>query len=108
MWAVGCIIYEMLTNLPLFPGSSPTEQLKLIFQKLGTPNVETHPELKELPGFKKCRNFRQHSPKSLICLPRLDTITVDLLLKLLKVILIKMALYEFDSALEALSTDLSF
>nr|CAD2138721.1 unnamed protein product [Meloidogyne enterolobii] len=84
MWAVGCIIYEMLTNLPLFPGSSPTEQLKLIFQKLGTPNSETHPELKELPGFKKCRNFRQHSPKCLICLPRLDTITVDLLLKLLK------------------------
>lgn len=85
MWAVGCIIYEMLTNLPLFPGSSPTEQLKLIFQKLGTPNSETHPELRELPGFKKCRNFRQHSPKCLICLPRLDTITVDLLLKLLKV-----------------------
>ncbi|CAK5077410.1 unnamed protein product [Meloidogyne enterolobii] len=84
MWAVGCIIYEMLTNLPLFPGSSPTEQLKLIFQKLGTPNSETHPELRELPGFKKCRNFRQHSPKCLICLPRLDTITVDLLLKLLK------------------------
>ncbi|KAF7635601.1 Protein kinase domain-containing protein [Meloidogyne graminicola] len=84
MWAVGCIIYEMLTNLPLFPGSSPTEQLKLIFQKLGTPTIETHPELKELPGFNKCRNFRQHSPKSLIYLPRLDTITVDLLLKLLK------------------------
>uniref|UniRef100_A0A1I8B8A0 cyclin-dependent kinase n=1 Tax=Meloidogyne hapla TaxID=6305 RepID=A0A1I8B8A0_MELHA len=77
MWAVGCIIYEMLTNLPLFPGSSPTEQLKLIFQKLGTPNSETHPELRELPGFKKCRNFRQHSPKCLICLPRLDTITYD-------------------------------
>jgi serine/threonine protein kinase len=85
MWAVGCILYEMLAHRPMFPGSTPNEQLNLIFQKLGTPSAESHPELRELPGFKKYRNNRIYSPKSLLYNPRLTEERVDLLMKLLKV-----------------------
>lgn len=37
VWAVGCILAELILRRPLFPGSSPIEQLSLIFNVLGTP-----------------------------------------------------------------------
>lgn len=38
MWAVGCILAELLAHKPLLPGSSEIQQLDLIVQLLGTPN----------------------------------------------------------------------
>eukprot|EP00300_Choanocystis_sp_HF-7_P017786 c19831_g1_i2.p1 GENE.c19831_g1_i2~~c19831_g1_i2.p1 ORF type:complete len:428 (+),score=88.95 c19831_g1_i2:41-1324(+) len=35
MWAVGCILAELLDGKPLFPGSSTTDQLKRIVELLG-------------------------------------------------------------------------
>ncbi|CAI5755758.1 unnamed protein product [Candida verbasci] len=40
MWSVGCILAELLTYKPLFPGVDYINQLNLIFDKLGTPNEE--------------------------------------------------------------------
>lgn len=40
MWSVGCILGELLTGVPLFPGSDYKNQLILIFQLLGTPVEE--------------------------------------------------------------------
>ncbi|KAG8199462.1 hypothetical protein JTE90_000327 [Oedothorax gibbosus] len=37
MWAAGCVFFEALTNLPLFPGSSEIDQLTKIHNVLGTP-----------------------------------------------------------------------
>ncbi|GBN30514.1 MAPK/MAK/MRK overlapping kinase [Araneus ventricosus] len=37
MWAAGCVFFEALTNLPLFPGSSEIDQLSKIHNVLGTP-----------------------------------------------------------------------
>ncbi|GIX91326.1 hypothetical protein CDAR_86641 [Caerostris darwini] len=37
MWAAGCVFFEALTNLPLFPGSSELDQLSKIHNVLGTP-----------------------------------------------------------------------
>lgn len=37
VWSVGCILGEMLTHMPLFPGSDYRNQLTLIFELLGTP-----------------------------------------------------------------------
>lgn len=35
MWAVGCLLAEMLTGEPLFPGDSDIDQLYLIITKIG-------------------------------------------------------------------------
>lgn len=42
MWAIGCLIYEMLMGQPLFVGDSPVDQLFRIFFQLGTPNEEVY------------------------------------------------------------------
>ena len=43
MWAVGCILAEMLVRCPYFPGDSDIEQLTKIFTALGTPDETTWP-----------------------------------------------------------------
>lgn len=35
VWAVGCLLAEMLTGEPLFPGDSDIDQLYLIITKIG-------------------------------------------------------------------------
>lgn len=88
MWGVGCILYEMLLHKPMFPGSTTDEQLGLIFQRLGTPSIDTHPELHSLPNFstimiaQRFRNTQQ--PKALLQPPRINQERADLLSKLLK------------------------
>ncbi|KAK8740745.1 hypothetical protein OTU49_002681 [Cherax quadricarinatus] len=37
MWGVGCIMYEMISGRPLFPGATVEDELHLIFRTLGTP-----------------------------------------------------------------------
>jgi cyclin-dependent kinase 7 len=51
MWAVGCILAELLQRKPLFPGESDLEQLGRIFKTLGTPSKENWPGADELPYF---------------------------------------------------------
>lgn len=48
MWSVGCLIVELLTKRPLFPGKDEPEQLELIFQVLGTPTEESWPNWTQL------------------------------------------------------------
>lgn len=43
MWAVGCIIAELLLRVPFLPGESDLDQLTRIFHTLGTPNEQTWP-----------------------------------------------------------------
>ncbi len=40
IWAVGCILAEMLTGRPLFPGRDYSHQLDLILDVIGTPTLE--------------------------------------------------------------------
>ena len=35
MWAVGCILAELLRRKPLFPGKSHANQVQLIFEVIG-------------------------------------------------------------------------
>ncbi|KAK9702687.1 Protein kinase domain [Popillia japonica] len=53
LWAVGCIIAEMLTRKPLFPGETDIEQLAIVLHTLGTPTEDTWPGLQELPDYNK-------------------------------------------------------
>ena len=40
VWAVGCILAEMLSGRPLFPGRDYSHQLELILDVIGTPSLE--------------------------------------------------------------------
>lgn len=40
VWSVGCIMAELLTGRPLFPGTDHIHQLNLIIEILGTPNED--------------------------------------------------------------------
>lgn len=43
MWAVGCIVAELLLRVPFLPGESDLDQLTKIFQALGSPTEEIWP-----------------------------------------------------------------
>ncbi|NXR05616.1 CDK10 kinase, partial [Semnornis frantzii] len=49
MWAVGCILAELLAHKPLLPGTSEIHQIDLIVQLLGTPNENIWPGFSKLP-----------------------------------------------------------
>src|SRR2546421_8981857 len=43
IWSAGCIMAEMYTGRPLFPGTTNDDQLIKIFRIMGTPNDTTWP-----------------------------------------------------------------
>ena len=49
MWAVGCILAELLRHEPLFPGKTEAHVLDLIFNLLGSPNDDIWPGFDTLP-----------------------------------------------------------
>eukprot|EP01103_Thecamoeba_quadrilineata_P010514 TRINITY_DN2294_c0_g1_i1.p1 TRINITY_DN2294_c0_g1~~TRINITY_DN2294_c0_g1_i1.p1 ORF type:complete len:389 (-),score=47.76 TRINITY_DN2294_c0_g1_i1:61-1227(-) len=55
MWSVGCILAELLTKKPIFPGRSEVDQLDLIFKYCGAPTPENWPGADSLPWFKMFR-----------------------------------------------------
>jgi len=40
MWSFACILIELYTGFPIFPGESEHEQLSLIMQVIGCPTLE--------------------------------------------------------------------
>lgn len=50
MWAMGCILGELLDHKPLMPGTTEIAQLELIVDLLGTPSVAIWPEFARLPA----------------------------------------------------------
>ncbi|XP_044729174.1 cyclin-dependent kinase 20-like [Chrysoperla carnea] len=55
LWAVGCIIGEMIKKSPVFPGETDIEQLAIILKSLGTPTEDSWPGLTSLPDYDKIR-----------------------------------------------------
>ena len=41
IWAIGCTLYELIKGQPLFDAKHYLELIRLIIQKLGTPDQET-------------------------------------------------------------------
>jgi cyclin-dependent kinase 2 len=54
IWSLACVIAEMATNQPLFPGDSEIDTLFKIFQLLGTPTEKTWQGVTQLQHFQAC------------------------------------------------------
>ncbi|XP_058165623.1 cyclin-dependent kinase 7 isoform X2 [Dasypus novemcinctus] len=57
MWAVGCILAELLLRVPFLPGDSDLDQLTRIFETLGTPTEEQWPDMNSLPDYVTFKSF---------------------------------------------------
>ena len=57
VWAVGCILAELLLRVPFLAGETDLDQLGKIFLALGTPSEESWPGLTSLPDYIQ---FKQH------------------------------------------------
>lgn len=58
MWAVGCILAELLLRVPLFPGESDLDQLTKIFGVFGNPTEENWPGVKSLVDYIDFKPFQ--------------------------------------------------
>lgn len=65
IWAVGCILAELLLRVPLFPGESDLDQLTKIFGVFGNPTEENWPGVKALSDFIEFKTFPSIPLKSI-------------------------------------------
>ncbi|CEG81382.1 Putative CMGC/CDK protein kinase [Rhizopus microsporus] len=83
LWSAGCIFAEMASGRPLFPGNSISDQLQRIFKVLGTPTEEMWPKVSQLPEYKRDFEIFPRIPLETL-LPKLDSLGIDLLKRLLE------------------------
>eukprot|EP00981_Chlorochromonas_danica_P004157 scaffold833_cov177-Ochromonas_danica.AAC.3 len=55
IWGLGVIFVELITLKTCFPGNNDIDQMSKVFQVLGTPKVETWPDVVSLPDYSKVR-----------------------------------------------------
>ena len=77
IWSYGCIVGELLTKKPVFPGDSEIDQLYKIFKVLGTPNEETWVGVEKLPDY--TLNFPQWKSIFVDKYKDYDPVLIDLL-----------------------------
>ena len=83
IWSAGCIMAEMYTGRPLFPGTTNEDQLQKIFRLMGTPSERSWPGISQFPEYKS--NFPIYATQDLrIILPQVDVVALDLLNRMLQ------------------------
>nr|POE93331.1 mitogen-activated protein kinase [Quercus suber] len=84
VWSVGCILAEMLSGKPLFPGKDYHHQLTLILDVLGTPTMEDYYGIKSRRAREYIRSlpFKKKIPWKAM-FPKTTDLALDLLEKLL-------------------------
>ncbi|KAJ9483354.1 Negative regulator of the PHO system [Penicillium thymicola] len=83
IWSAGCIMAEMYTGRPLFPGTTNEDQLVKIFRLMGTPSERTWPGISQLPEYKS--DFQIYATQDLsLIIPQMDAIGMDLLNRMLQ------------------------
>lgn len=83
IWSAGCIMAEMYTGRPLFPGTTNEDQLQKIFRLMGTPSERSWPGISQFPEYKP--NFHIYAPQDLRhILPQVDPVGIDLLSRMLQ------------------------
>lgn len=83
IWSAGCIMAEMYTGRPLFPGTTNEDQLQKIFRLMGTPSERSWPGISQFPEYKN--NFHVYATQDLrLILPQIDQMGLDLLSRMLQ------------------------
>ncbi|KAG5999017.1 negative regulator of the PHO system [Claviceps spartinae] len=84
IWSAGCIMAEMFTGRPLFPGTTNEDQIVRIFRIMGTPTERTWPGISQFPEYKP--TFQMYATQDLrSILHAIDPIGIDLLQRMLQV-----------------------
>mmetsp|Transcript_35287 Transcript_35287/g.51847 ORF Transcript_35287/g.51847 Transcript_35287/m.51847 type:complete len:467 (-) Transcript_35287:271-1671(-) len=84
MWGVGCVMFEVASLFPLFPGTNEMDQIQKIHKILGTPSQSM------LEKFKISRahadmNFPEYQGSGIVkLLPKLSSAGIDLVVRLLE------------------------
>lgn len=83
IWSAGCIMAEMYTGRPLFPGTTNEDQLQKIFRLMGTPSERSWPGISQFPEYKT--NFPVYATQDLRnILPQVDPVGLQLLSAMLQ------------------------
>ncbi|SAL97939.1 hypothetical protein [Absidia glauca] len=83
IWSAGCIMAEMYTGRPLFPGTTNEDQLQKIFRMMGTPTEQTWPNVSQLPEYKQNQHYYPAQTIYQI-LPTVDHLGLDLMNRMLQ------------------------
>ena len=86
IWAVGCILYELMTGMPLFPGKNQIDQINRIHRCLGSPTPEMLEKLCPPDKLKNIQFLTFEKPRKEFerRLPAASPEVIDLLKKLLE------------------------
>ena len=85
LWGVGCVMFEIVSLYPLFPGTNEVDQINRIHKVLGSPTGEVLQKLKSKGASHISFDFQQYKGVDLHQLiPHASNDCVDLLNKLLK------------------------
>ena len=83
IWSAGCIMAEMYTGRPLFPGTTNEDQLVRIFRIMGTPSERTWPGISQFSEYKQ--GLQLYATQDLrTILPMIDERGLDLLGRMLQ------------------------
>ncbi|CAO1597665.1 negative regulator of the PHO system [Xanthoria calcicola] len=78
IWSAGCIMAEMYTGRPLFPGTTNEDQLQKIFRLMGTPSERSWPGITAFPEYKP--GWHVYATQDLrMILPSVEPAALDLL-----------------------------
>lgn len=84
VWSVGCILAEMLSGKPLFPGKDYHHQLTLILDLLGTPTMDDYHSINSRRAREYIRSLPFKKPVSFaVMFPKANPAALDLLTRLL-------------------------
>ncbi|KAJ9643390.1 negative regulator of the PHO system [Coniosporium apollinis] len=78
IWSAGCIMAEMYTGRPLFPGTTNEDQLQKIFRLMGTPSERSWPGISSFPEYRQ--GWQVYATQDLqVLLPMIDQVGLSLL-----------------------------
>jgi len=85
LWGAGCVMFEITSLYPLFPGSNETDQITRIHKVLGTPSAEVLQKFKSKGANHISFDFPMYKGVGFPQLiPHASADAIDLLVKLLK------------------------